>query len=60
MTNNSHNPESVRKHKQFKPAVGASEQFTQYCSDYDVIPTRRQQSKFRTRGQHRMQTRRQK
>lgn len=56
MTNNSRKPESVRKHKQFKPAVGASEQFLQYCSDYDVIPTRRQQSKFRTR----MQTRRQK
>lgn len=60
MTNNSMSKASRDKHEQFKPAMDASEQFIQYCSDYHVIPTRRQQSKFHTRGQHRMQTRRQK
>lgn len=60
MTNNLKSKASRDKHEQFKPAKDTSEQFHQYCSDYDVIPTRRQQSKFRTRGLHRMQTRRQK
>lgn len=60
MTNNTRSDASRSKHEKFKKAMNMSEAFKQYCFDYDVIPTRRQQSKFRTRGQRRMQVRRHK